>query len=262
MRTLPEGVYRFAPKGDFRILESYLRAVRSAQRLVYIENQFLWAPEVVMVLARKLQAPEPSRPPENHQQELVLDVHQPLSRTNGPGRYDSEDPEIAHGANLEITLGEGKNSASTSPAGCGAGSCLRVSPVTALQRAAKWLPTSPATVPESERRGSASPDVWGRMDTQVVTIAVTIGEIEAAHERDIIVDDYGHGGGGDGMLAPVRAPPWEASRLSGRPGLGGRRDDPDESPVPAPQPTGSLALPQCATPLTTAGARPSVAITV
>jgi phosphatidylserine/phosphatidylglycerophosphate/cardiolipin synthase-like enzyme len=57
VRTLPEGVYSFAPKGDFRILESYLRALGSAQKLVYIENQFLWAPEVVAVLAAKLKRP-------------------------------------------------------------------------------------------------------------------------------------------------------------------------------------------------------------
>jgi phosphatidylserine/phosphatidylglycerophosphate/cardiolipin synthase-like enzyme len=57
VRTLPEGVYPFAPQGDFRILESYLRALRSAQKLVYIENQFLWAPEVVAVLAAKLKRP-------------------------------------------------------------------------------------------------------------------------------------------------------------------------------------------------------------
>jgi phosphatidylserine/phosphatidylglycerophosphate/cardiolipin synthase-like enzyme len=57
VRTLPEGVYSFARRGDFRILESYLRALRSAQKLVYIENQFLWAPEVVGVLAAKLRRP-------------------------------------------------------------------------------------------------------------------------------------------------------------------------------------------------------------
>jgi phosphatidylserine/phosphatidylglycerophosphate/cardiolipin synthase-like enzyme len=57
VRTLPEGVYPFAPKGDFRILESYARALRSAQRLVYIENQFLWAPEIVGLLAAKLRQP-------------------------------------------------------------------------------------------------------------------------------------------------------------------------------------------------------------
>ena len=57
VRTLPEGMYAFAPRGDFRILESYLRAIRSAQKLVYIENQFLWAPEIVALLAAKLRRP-------------------------------------------------------------------------------------------------------------------------------------------------------------------------------------------------------------
>src|SRR4051794_36622244 len=57
VRTVPEKLYDFAPQGDFRILEAYLRALRSAERLVYLENQFLWAPEVVDVLAAKLRRP-------------------------------------------------------------------------------------------------------------------------------------------------------------------------------------------------------------
>ncbi len=57
VRTVPEGVYSFAPQGEFRILESYLRALRSAQNLIYIENQFLWAPEIVRLLADKLRQP-------------------------------------------------------------------------------------------------------------------------------------------------------------------------------------------------------------
>jgi phosphatidylserine/phosphatidylglycerophosphate/cardiolipin synthase-like enzyme len=57
VRTVPEGVYSFLPKGEFRILESYLRALRSAQKLIYIENQFLWAPEIVSMLADKLRHP-------------------------------------------------------------------------------------------------------------------------------------------------------------------------------------------------------------
>jgi phosphatidylserine/phosphatidylglycerophosphate/cardiolipin synthase-like enzyme len=57
VRTLPEGLYPFAPRGDFRILESYVRALRSARRLIYIENQFLWAPEIVSLLAAKLRWP-------------------------------------------------------------------------------------------------------------------------------------------------------------------------------------------------------------
>jgi phosphatidylserine/phosphatidylglycerophosphate/cardiolipin synthase-like enzyme len=57
VRTIPERQYRFAPRGDFRILESLVRALRSAERLVYLESQFLWAPEVVDVLAAKLRDP-------------------------------------------------------------------------------------------------------------------------------------------------------------------------------------------------------------
>src|SRR3954468_1284024 len=57
VRTVPERVYGFVPRGDFRVLETYLRALRSAQRLVYLENQFLWSPEVVSILVDKLRNP-------------------------------------------------------------------------------------------------------------------------------------------------------------------------------------------------------------
>jgi phosphatidylserine/phosphatidylglycerophosphate/cardiolipin synthase-like enzyme len=50
-------VYGFLPDGEFSILEAYLRAVRSAERLVYLENQFLWSPEVCAVLADRLANP-------------------------------------------------------------------------------------------------------------------------------------------------------------------------------------------------------------
>ena len=57
VRTVAENMYDDFPKGDFRILESYMRALRSAQRLIYLENQFLWSPEIVAVLADKLRNP-------------------------------------------------------------------------------------------------------------------------------------------------------------------------------------------------------------
>jgi phosphatidylserine/phosphatidylglycerophosphate/cardiolipin synthase-like enzyme len=57
VRTVPEGIYRAEPRGDFRILESYLRALRSAQRLIYLENQFLWSPEITEILCDKLRKP-------------------------------------------------------------------------------------------------------------------------------------------------------------------------------------------------------------
>ncbi len=57
VRTVAEDMYDDVPHGDFRILESYVRALRSAESLVYIENQFLWAPEIVEILCDKLRNP-------------------------------------------------------------------------------------------------------------------------------------------------------------------------------------------------------------
>jgi phosphatidylserine/phosphatidylglycerophosphate/cardiolipin synthase-like enzyme len=57
VRTVPEKVYDALPRGDFRILESYVLALRSAERLIYLENQFLWSPEIVSILAEKLRRP-------------------------------------------------------------------------------------------------------------------------------------------------------------------------------------------------------------
>jgi len=57
VRTVPDGMYRPLPRGDFRVLESYLRALRAAQRFIYLENQFLWSPEILAVLRDKLARP-------------------------------------------------------------------------------------------------------------------------------------------------------------------------------------------------------------
>ena len=57
VRTVPDGIYDGLTRGDFRILESYLAAFRSARKLIYLENQFLWSPEVVAILADKLRRP-------------------------------------------------------------------------------------------------------------------------------------------------------------------------------------------------------------
>ena len=57
VRTIPERIYDATPKGDFGIVESYLRALKAAQRFVYIENQFLWSPEIEAVLQDKIANP-------------------------------------------------------------------------------------------------------------------------------------------------------------------------------------------------------------
>ncbi|MGH3136002.1 MAG: phospholipase D-like domain-containing protein [Gaiellaceae bacterium] len=56
-RTIPAGTYRAVRRGDYSILESYSAALRSAERFVYLENQFLWSPEIVAILAEKLRKP-------------------------------------------------------------------------------------------------------------------------------------------------------------------------------------------------------------
>jgi phosphatidylserine/phosphatidylglycerophosphate/cardiolipin synthase-like enzyme len=60
VRTVPENVYDGLPRGEFTILESYVRALRGAERFVYLESQFLWSPEVIAILAGKLS--DPPRP--------------------------------------------------------------------------------------------------------------------------------------------------------------------------------------------------------
>jgi phosphatidylserine/phosphatidylglycerophosphate/cardiolipin synthase-like enzyme len=57
VQTIPEKVYRGRPRGAFRILETYVRALSSAERLIYLESQFLWSPELVEILVDKLRRP-------------------------------------------------------------------------------------------------------------------------------------------------------------------------------------------------------------
>jgi hypothetical protein len=71
VRTVPNDVYDAIPRGDYRILEAYVRALRSAERLVYLENQFLWAPELVEILAAKLRDP----PSDEFRVVLLLPAH-------------------------------------------------------------------------------------------------------------------------------------------------------------------------------------------
>jgi phosphatidylserine/phosphatidylglycerophosphate/cardiolipin synthase-like enzyme len=57
VRTVPERIYSATPRGDFSILESYMRALQAAEQFIYIENQFLWSPEIEAVLHDKITNP-------------------------------------------------------------------------------------------------------------------------------------------------------------------------------------------------------------
>ncbi len=74
-RTVPERNYDFAPRGEFSILDAYMRALRSSEHLVYLENQFLWSPEITEILIDKLKNP----PNDDYRVVLVL----PRKPSNG-----------------------------------------------------------------------------------------------------------------------------------------------------------------------------------
>jgi phosphatidylserine/phosphatidylglycerophosphate/cardiolipin synthase-like enzyme len=57
VQTIPERVYPARHRGQFRILEAYVRALLAAERLIYLESQFLWSPELVEILVDKLKRP-------------------------------------------------------------------------------------------------------------------------------------------------------------------------------------------------------------
>jgi phosphatidylserine/phosphatidylglycerophosphate/cardiolipin synthase-like enzyme len=82
VRTVPNSVYDRLPRGDFRILESYLRALRSAENLIYLESQFLWSYELVSVLADKLRHP----PSDEFRIVVVLPAHPNNGQENTRGQ--------------------------------------------------------------------------------------------------------------------------------------------------------------------------------
>jgi phosphatidylserine/phosphatidylglycerophosphate/cardiolipin synthase-like enzyme len=75
VRTVPEKIYDAVPHGEFRILEAYTRALRSAEKLVYLENQFYWSSEIAEILEQKLANP----PGDDFRIVLVL----PIDPNNG-----------------------------------------------------------------------------------------------------------------------------------------------------------------------------------
>ena len=99
-RTIPEGIYKAVPRGEFGILESYLAALRSARTLIYLENQFLWSPEIASVLRDKLSNP----PSDEFRLVLVLPA-----KPNAGG----EDTRGTLGELVEADAGRGRMAACT-----------------------------------------------------------------------------------------------------------------------------------------------------
>jgi phosphatidylserine/phosphatidylglycerophosphate/cardiolipin synthase-like enzyme len=54
IRTIPRRIYPFARHGVYGIAAAYQDAIARAQRFIYLENQYLWSPEIVDALADAL----------------------------------------------------------------------------------------------------------------------------------------------------------------------------------------------------------------
>lgn len=59
VRTIPKNEYAFAPDGEHGIHHAFVELFRRAERLIYIENQYLWAPAVMEALEETMARPHP-----------------------------------------------------------------------------------------------------------------------------------------------------------------------------------------------------------
>jgi phosphatidylserine/phosphatidylglycerophosphate/cardiolipin synthase-like enzyme len=57
IRTVPADFYTFAPQGIYGIRHAYLKAIEAAESFIYLENQYLWAPEIVDALIAAMNRP-------------------------------------------------------------------------------------------------------------------------------------------------------------------------------------------------------------
>jgi phosphatidylserine/phosphatidylglycerophosphate/cardiolipin synthase-like enzyme len=80
VRSIPKGFYSFAPEGEHGIYRAITTALKKARRFVYLENQYIWAPEVVEALCEAMNKAE-----QGFRIVLVL----PEKAENG--RYDNDE---------------------------------------------------------------------------------------------------------------------------------------------------------------------------
>jgi phosphatidylserine/phosphatidylglycerophosphate/cardiolipin synthase-like enzyme len=81
VRTVPKGFYDFAPDGKHGIFHAIVSGIRSAKRYVYLENQYIWAPEIMDALCEAMRQP--------HDEPFRIVLLLPAKAMNG--RYDNDD---------------------------------------------------------------------------------------------------------------------------------------------------------------------------
>lgn len=78
VRTIPPRTYRFARRGEEGIVHGYREAIAKAERFIYIENQYLWAPEIVDSLVEVIQR----RRTTSFQVAIVLPIRPNIGKTD------------------------------------------------------------------------------------------------------------------------------------------------------------------------------------
>ncbi len=57
VRTIPAGIYAFAPDGHFGTRHAYIEAINAAHHTIYIENQYIWDTAIVQALVDAIRRP-------------------------------------------------------------------------------------------------------------------------------------------------------------------------------------------------------------
>jgi phosphatidylserine/phosphatidylglycerophosphate/cardiolipin synthase-like enzyme len=117
LRTYPytRRGFPFAPKGERSVARGYAKAVNRARRLIYLEDQYLWSPEVAQVFADALRANPELRivavvPRHPDQSSALTRIPQLLGRARaldtmrraGAGRVAVYSPESADGTPVYV----------------------------------------------------------------------------------------------------------------------------------------------------------------
>jgi phosphatidylserine/phosphatidylglycerophosphate/cardiolipin synthase-like enzyme len=61
VRTIPRGIYQSEPNGEFGIHHALIAMIKNARSLIYLENQYLWSPDVVDALKDAINGPHGGR---------------------------------------------------------------------------------------------------------------------------------------------------------------------------------------------------------
>jgi phosphatidylserine/phosphatidylglycerophosphate/cardiolipin synthase-like enzyme len=82
LRTIPRDIYPFARHGVYTVFHAYREAIERAERFIYLENQYLWSPEITDLLCEAIARPRGGPAGEPFQVALLLPAHPNVGKAN------------------------------------------------------------------------------------------------------------------------------------------------------------------------------------